>query len=302
LIPLKKMQKQLIVPLSGRGERLDKFLRDNLAEISRTKLHLLIERGMILINGAAKRPSYRLKENEAIIINIEEEKKEILKPFQLSVKIIYEDEDIIIVEKPTAISVHPPSAGVDNALVNALLYMGKKLSAINPQRPGVVHRLDKETSGVMVLAKNDRSHLGLIRQFASRKVKKEYLAIGWGEAKESLTVDLPLARDKKNRLKMRISFLGAKAAYTYIEIKQRLKGATLFLLKPVTGRMHQLRVHLKFLGFPIVGDKKYGIKDDYDELFLHAHKLGIYHPRTNEFMEFLSPVPERFEKFINTHR
>lgn len=296
------MQKKLIVPPDAQGERLDKFLHTHLEAISRTKINTLIETEKIRVNGTIKKPSYRLKAKEEIDVIFEEVKKDLLKPFAFQVKIIYEDDDILVVDKPSGLVVHPPNPAASNTLVNALLYMDKSLSGINPYRPGVVHRLDKETSGVMVLAKNDKSHLNLVGQFSARKVKKEYLAIVWGKLeKEQLRINLPLTRDTKNRLKMKVSFLHSKKAYTEVNVKENLGAATLLLLKPLTGRMHQLRVHLKFLGFSIVGDKKYGIKDDYSQLFLHAQRLGFYHPAKGDFVEFESPMPERFEKFIREH-
>jgi 23S rRNA pseudouridine1911/1915/1917 synthase len=297
------MEKKLNVPPDAKGARLDKFLHNNLEAVSRTKINKLISQEKVLINGAPKKPSYRLKINDEISIILAEEKKDLLKPFDFKVKIIYEDSDVIVVDKPDNLTVHPPNPAVFETLVNALLYMGKSLSGINPQRPGVVHRLDKETSGVMVLAKNDKSHLKLIEEFAKRQVKKEYLAIAWGSLiKDHLAIDLPLSRDIKNRLKMRVSFLRAKNAYTEVIVKERLKGGVLLLLKPLTGRMHQIRVHLKFMGLPIVGDKKYGIKDNYSQLFLHAQRLGFYHPVKGNFVEFESPMPERFEKFIKEYK
>jgi 23S rRNA pseudouridine1911/1915/1917 synthase len=151
----------------------------------------------------------------------------------------------------------------------------------------------------MVLAKNNRSHLNLVEQFRQRKIRKDYLAIVWGKVeKDRLAIDLPLKRDEKNRLKMKVSFLQSKKAYTEFEVRERFKDSTLLSLKLLTGRMHQLRVHLKFLEFPIVGDKKYGIKDDCKDLFLHAYKLGLYHPQQGNFIEFTSPIPGRFKEFI----
>jgi len=285
------------------GERLDRFLQQNLKSVSRTKFNLLIKEGGVLVNGQLKKPNYRIKEKDIISVEIDEEKKDVLKPFKFEVNIIYEDSDILVVDKPIDIVVHPPQASVQDTLVNALLYMKKELSSINSRRPGVVHRLDRETSGCLVLAKNNFTHLNLVEQFRERKIKKEYRAIVWGIVnKDRLVADLPLRRDEKNRLKMKVSFLQSKSAYTEFTVKERLYGSTFMSINLLTGRMHQIRVHLKFLGFPIVGDKKYGIKDDYNELFLHAHKLGLYHPRTEKFMEFTSPIPERFTEFIEKHK
>jgi 23S rRNA pseudouridine1911/1915/1917 synthase len=297
------MKKELIVPKELAGERLDKFLSKEIDFISRTKMHTLIKKGDILINGKVKKPSYNLKENDLVCINIEQEvKKDKLKPYKFDVNIIYEDDDVIIVDKPAHLVVHPPQEGYNETLVNALLYMGKELSTINDLRRGVVHRLDKATSGVMVLAKNDFAHLNLVQQFKERKVKKEYRALCWGETKQKhLVIDLPLRRDEKNRLKMKVGFTKSKEARTEVEVAQHLKEATYFILRPLTGRMHQIRVHLKFLGYPIVGDKKYGIKDEYSNLFLHAANLGFYQPRTAKFLEFSSPIPKYFEDFITQH-
>ncbi|MCM8819557.1 MAG: RluA family pseudouridine synthase, partial [Candidatus Omnitrophica bacterium] len=262
------------------------------------------EEGAVKINEQVKKPSYRLKANEKISILLPLPKIEYqLKPFKCDIKIIYEDDDIIVVDKPSGLSVHPPNPNMHQSLINALVSMGKDLSTINPQRAGVVHRLDKETTGVMVLAKNNFSHLNLIKQFQKRLVKKTYLAICWGNfIKGNVIVNLPICRDKKNRLKMKIGFINAKEAYTSINVIENLKDSTFLSITPFTGRMHQIRVHLKFLGYPIVGDKKYGIKDGYDYLFLHSHKLGFMHPTKENFIEFSSPMPKIFENFIKMHK
>lgn len=285
------------------GKRLDKFLAEQLPFLSRGKIQGAIEGGLVSVDGKIKKKSsFHLQPDQRISFLIEEEKKA-LRPFEFKVKIIYEDDDIIVVDKPSGLAVHPPSENYYQTLVNALLYLKKDLSTLNPLRPGVVHRLDKETSGVIVLAKNNLSHKNLIEQFKKRKVKKEYRAIVWGKiARDKLSLALPLSRDKRNRLKMKISFFKSKEAYTEIEAIERLKDATFLSLIPHTGRTHQIRVHLKFLGFPIVGDKKYGIKDDYKELFLHAYKLGFFHPKSGKFWEFSSALPERFKEFIREHQ
>lgn len=296
------MEKVLHVSESFHGERLDKFLQSNLLSISRTKFNSLIKQGCVLVQGEIRKPNYRLKNGETITVKIDDNKKDVLKPFKFEVNIIYEDSDLLVINKPTGLTVHPPQESVQDTLVNALLYMKKELSSVNVYRPGVVHRLDKETSGCLVLAKNNFTHLRLVEQFRQRKINKEYLAIAWGNVgKDSIVVDLPLRRDEKNRLKMKVSFTKSKNAHTEFSVKEHLNGAVLLAIKLFTGRMHQIRVHLKFLGLPIVGDKKYGIKDNYTEMFLHAHKLGFYHPRSEKFIEFVSPMPERFDKFIDEH-
>ncbi|MBU1121483.1 MAG: RluA family pseudouridine synthase [Candidatus Omnitrophota bacterium] len=298
------MKQELIVSLDNSGTRLDFFLSKNVESISRTKINELIKKGNVLVDGKVKKPSYILKDNQTVCLSIVEDKsKDFLKPFKLDIPIIFEDDDILIINKPHNLVVHPPQPGINTTLVNALIYMKKELSDLTPLRPGVVHRLDKETSGVMVLAKNNSAYLNIVSQFKARKVKKEYLAVCWGRViKEKIVVDLPLSRDTKNRLKMKVSFTKSKNAYTEIEVLKRFDDATFLKIKPLTGRMHQIRVHLKFLGYPIVGDKKYGIKDSFSDLLLHAHKLGIYHPSKGYFIEFTAPIPVRFNDFMkNKH-
>ena len=295
------IEKTFEVSQNGKGLRLDKFLAGQLGFLSRTKIHALIDKDMVLVDGDAKKASFHLKVGQKVEIKIADEKKE-LKPFDFAVKIIYEDNDIIVIDKPGGLVVHPPQKNYYKTLVNALINLKKELSDINALRPGVVHRLDKETSGVMVMAKNNKAHHALVEQFKQRSVKKVYVAIAWGKpSKNKLSVDLPLGRDIKNRLKMKVSFLRSKTAHSQIETIEALEGATYLRIIPSTGRMHQIRVHLKFLELPIVGDKKYGVKDDFNELFLHAKELSFMHPVTAEPLKFSSPVPERFKEFIKNH-
>lgn len=299
---MKTIKKILTVNEEDCNQRLDKFLSAQLQPFSRTKIHHLIKDGSILVNDKKRKVSFRLKKLQQITINIKEEKNK-LKPFDFPVKIIYEDDDIIIVDKPLGLVVHPPRMSSHNALVNALIHLKKELAPVSTLRPGIVHRLDKETSGVMVVVKNKFSYDNLVAQFKERTVLKEYRAIAWGNLKEEkMLVDLPLNRDKKNRLKMKIDLSGEKEARTDIEIIERLKDSLYLSLKPHTGRMHQIRVHLKFLNLPIVGDKKYGVKDTYNELFLHAKSLSFFHPRSKKHLKFNSPVPARFKKFLKENK
>ena len=297
------MKKILVVEEEHLGKRLDKFLSSQLVSLSRTKIHSLIKEGLVLIDSKLKKSSFLISPGQQISIILKEEKKE-LKPFDFKVKIIYEDSDLIVVDKPSGLVVHPPQEGYHKTLVNALVFLKKELSSsANTLRPGVVHRLDKETSGAMVLAKNEYSYNSLVGQFKERKVFKKYRAIVWGRIKkEKMLIDLPLTRDTKNRLKMKVSFLKAKQARTDLEVLTHLEDSTYLSLKPQTGRMHQIRVHLKFLGFPIVGDKKYGIKDNYNELFLHAKELRFTHPREAKLLKFQSQLPDKFSKFIEEHK
>ena len=292
---LLKMEKNIPTVKANIGRRLDSFLAESLSGLSRGKIQKLIKSGGIRIGGEPRKCDYRLRENDDISIITIKEPDTTLSPYPLNIDIIYEDDDIIIVNKPYDLVVHPPYQGYRHSLVNALIYMGRKLSDINTLRRGIVHRLDKETTGVMVVAKNNFSQLHLIEQFKAREVKKEYRAIVWGVIKQdSFRIDLPLKRDSRHRIKMKISMLGAKNAITGVKVIRRFSQATSLELKPSTGRMHQLRVHLSFLGYPILGDKKYGRKDNFVNLFLHAYRLNFYHPRTNKLLEFQAPLPQWF--------
>ena len=293
------MKKSIKIKKEKENERLDKFIAEHLPNLSRTKIkkHILLKN--IVVNAEGKKPSYLLRENDIISITINPDDEFKLKPFAFKLNVLYEDKDIIVIDKPENLVVHPPNRNYHKTLINALLFMDKELSSLDSYRPGVVHRLDKETSGVIVLAKNDQAYLNIVSQFKQRAVKKEYRAIVWGLIKENrLKVNLPLKRDRRNRLKMKVGLTGAKEAQTEIRVLERFTDSTFISLKPLTGRMHQIRVHLKFLGYPIVGDKKYGRKDKFNSLFLHSYSLGFSHPRTNEVLKFLSPLPERFKDFI----
>jgi len=297
------MKKHLIVGEEDIGQRLDKFLSNRLDFLSRTKINNIIKDGLVLIDKQKRKASFIVCQGQQISIILKEEKKE-LKPFDFAVKIIYEDDDVIVVDKPSGLVVHPPQEGYNQTLVNALIYLKKELSpSADNLRPGVVHRLDKETSGVIVLTKNENSYNNLVAQFKARTISKEYRAIVWGKVnKEKMLIDLPLTRDTKNRLKMKVSFLKAKQARTNLEVLTRLEDSTYLSLRPRTGRMHQIRVHLKFLGFPIVGDKKYGLKDDYKRLFLHAKEISFSHPRNSKVLKFESTLPDIFPNFMTDHK
>jgi len=293
------VRKELCVDKKNRGLRLDKFVALNSSNLSRTRIGKMIERGEILVNGEKKKSSYTVKEKDKVVVSLLYEEIKILKPYPVTVDILYEDNDIIVVNKPKDLVVHPPKEGCQRTLVNALIYMGKKLSSVNPARPAIVHRLDKETTGVMVLAKNNYSHLKLIKEFRERKVKKEYRAMVWGVFKEDdVSVELPLKRHERNRLKMKVSMFKSKQAITHIKVLKRLSDSTYVQLLISTGRTHQIRVHMNFLGYPIVGDKKYGRKDNFGTLFLHSFRLGFRHPSNREFMEFEAPLPDWFNRFM----
>ena len=285
------------------GVRLDKFLALKLTSLSRNKLHELIAKGQVFVNSKAQKPSFKLKGNEEIRV-LEDAPSVGILPCDLDIKIIYEDDSVIVVDKPYGVTVHPANKNMHNTLVNALVGKGKALSQVDPNRPGVVHRLDKETSGLMVLACTNEAHYNLVNQFRERKVNKIYQAMVWGVLpQDTMRVDMPLGRDKANRTKMKIGFIGSKDARTDIKVLKRFEDSTYVELKIHTGRMHQIRVHMKFLGYPVVGDLKYGLrKSEYKEMLLHAVKLGFSHPETGKYLEFTSPLPQRFLDFVATRK
>ncbi|MCF7873528.1 MAG: RluA family pseudouridine synthase [Candidatus Omnitrophica bacterium] len=288
--------------IAGRDEdkkRLDKFLSSQLSDISRSKIASLIKKGFVKVNQQFLKGSYLLSTNDKVEIKIPEVDQR-LKPYNKPVTVLWEDESLLAVYKPQGLVVHPHGQNKDKTLINALLYKEKQLSDIDPERPGVVHRLDKETSGVIILAKNNKVHKLLVEQFKNRQVQKEYYALVWGQPKnDQFEVNLSLRRNKKNRLKMEVGLSNSKSAHTKIKVLQRLDNKTSLLsVSPKTGRMHQIRVHLSFLGYPIAGDKKYGKKDNYKNLFLHAYRIKIKHPIAGNFLEFKAELPEYFKKLI----
>ncbi|PLV59189.1 RluA family pseudouridine synthase [Thermotoga sp. KOL6] len=291
------------------GWRLDQFLKEKTpAWISRSMIQKAIKEGKVKVNGQIRKPSYKLKEGDLVEVDLPERPKEpTVQPEEIDLKILYEDRDIIVIDKPGDMIVHPVPSKLSGTLVNALLHHCNDLQGIGGKlRPGIVHRLDKETSGVIVVAKNDFSHQALSKQFKDRRVKKTYILLARGCIKnDEGIIELPLARHPILRIKMTVSENGKEAITIYRVLKRFDDIATLVLAFPKTGRTHQIRVHMKSLGHPIMGDKIYG-KYKEDEIFgikrqmLHALKLGFFHPRTEEWMEFVSPLPEDFKEAIRS--
>jgi len=295
------MEKQTIIvePVAD-GERIDVFLAKNLTGFSRTKVQALIKDGFVLLNNKAVKPNYCLKADEEITIVFPAPSTSGLAAENIPFDILYEDDDVIVLDKPAGLVVHPGAGNEAATLVNALLYHGAPLSDVNPQRPGIVHRLDKETSGVMVVAKNNPAHLELAKQFSAHTIKRRYIALVKGrmEYKEGF-IDLPIGRHPLYRKKMAISFEpNTRQAQTRYRTLQRFSGYSLVELFPQTGRTHQLRVHLAHLKHPILGDGKYGNKNDFPRLALHAKDLGFLHPQKKQFLEFSSPLPSQMREAI----
>lgn len=284
------------------GERLDAFLADMMAELSRTAIKELITSGQVWVDGQIRKPSYRLKEGEEVLIDLPEARPVSIEPQNLPLEIIYQDQDIAVVNKPKGMVVHPAHGNWDHTMVNALLYHIKDLSGINGQlRPGIVHRLDKDTSGVMVVAKHDQAHRSLAEQIKEHSMKREYQALVHGIIKENLgTIEAPIGRSRTDRKKMAVTKDGKPAISRY-RVLERFHNYSLVQVSLLTGRTHQIRVHFSYIKHPVVGDPVYGPAKQHLELdsqALHACILGFRHPRTDEYMEFSSPLPPVFKEAL----
>ena len=285
------------------GVRLDVYLTDILEDKSRSFIQNIIEDGNVLVNGILKKSNYKVKKGDIIDVSIEEPKELTIVPQPISLHILYEDSDLIVVNKPQGMVVHPASGIYKDTLVNALLYHCKDLSGINGiLRPGIVHRIDKDTSGILVVAKNDYAHIKLSEQLKEHSMKREYIALAEGVIKEDEgIVDKPLARDPVQRIKIAVSSSGRRAV-THFRVLKRYDNYTLIKCILETGRTHQIRVHMAYIRHPLVGDPVYGYKKQKFNLngqMLHAEILGFIHPRTGEYMEFQVDPPEHFKEIIS---
>ena len=295
----------MIVEINDSGKRIDKYLNEN-TEYTRSKIQKMIENGNILVNDVKVKDSYKVKENDYITIEALEETTDIL-PENIPLDIYYEDDDLIVVNKPSGMVVHPAPGNYTGTLVNALIYHTNNLSKVNTNiRPGIVHRIDADTSGLLLVAKNDKSHNILAAAIQKKEVVREYIALVEGIIMEdTATIDAPIGRDKKDRKKMTVTSENSKDAVTHIRVLERYKDSTLIRCKLETGRTHQIRVHLSYIGHPVVNDPVYGHKKLIDKDFgqmLHAEKLGFVHPTTKEYMEFIAEPPKRFQEILNIYK
>lgn len=288
------------------GERLDTFLTGEFEDLSRSLVKNLIDDNKVEVDGQFRKASYRLKVGEEVKVIIPKPREFKIEPQNIPLNIIYEDEDIVIVDKPKDMVVHPAPGNTENTLVNALLYHVKELSDINGEvRPGIVHRLDKDTSGIMVVAKNNIVHENLALQIKYHSINREYMALVHGVIKENLgTIDAPIGRSKVDRKKMAVVAEGRHAVSDY-QVVERFNNYTLVKVKLITGRTHQIRVHFSYINHSVVGDPLYGSGKKHfnlDSQALHAHLLGFVHPRTGEYMEFQSPLPRYMEDILEKLR
>ena len=285
-----------------KGKRVDVFLAENMNEISRSYVQKLIDEDMLLVNSKKVKSSYKLNSGDEIIFTLKEAETLQALPEDIDIDIIYQDKDIVVVNKAKGMVVHPAVGNSHKTLVNALMFHVKDLSSINGVvRPGIVHRIDKDTSGILVIAKNDEAHRKLSEQLKKHSMDREYYALVDGIIKKDEgTINKAIGRDKNNRLKMGINEDG-KEAITHFKVLKRYKNTTLIKCKLETGRTHQIRVHMASIGYPIVEDPLYQSKKNSEKAkgqMLHAAKLGFIHPRSEEFISFRTPVNEEFKKLL----
>ena len=281
--------------------RVDKYLSE-ITEYSRSIIGKMLNSGDILVNGTIVKPSFLVHMGDVIEIVREYENTSDVVPTRMDLDIVYEDEDIIVINKPTGVVVHPGSGNSENTLANGLMYYTQNLSDINGEnRPGIVHRLDKDTSGLMLVAKSNKAHEILADDFKVHAVKREYVALLCGvlphnEAK----IDAPIGRDETNRKKMTVTAKNSKSAITYLKVLKRYQNHTLVSLHLETGRTHQIRVHMKYIGYPVFNDPVYGhqVIQEVGQ-FLHSKTIDFVHPITKEPMHFESVLPTYFENYLN---
>ncbi len=280
--------------------RIDDFLTKEL-NLSRSKIQKMIKNNYVLVNNKPTKNSYLIKQDDIIEFEYIKEINE-LKPTKMDLKIVYEDEDVLVVDKDNGVVVHPALGNKENTLVNGLIYYTKNLSKINDEfRPGIVHRIDAYTTGLLMIAKNDEAHLSLAKQLEEKTITRKYIALVWGVIEHDTgTIDAPIGRDLLDRKKMAVTATNSKEAITHFKVLERFKNATLIELKLETGRTHQIRVHMNYIKHPVVNDPVYGHRKLIDNTgqCLHAYLLGFIHPRTKQYLEFKSELPECFKNIL----
>ena len=297
-------QETMVVTEELVGVRLDKVLNESFEEHSRSYLQQLIKDGNVLINGKVEKANYKCRLNDRIELTVPEPEALDVVPEEMDLEIIFQDDCVIVVNKPENMVVHPAPGSMSGTLVNGLMAQVTDLSGINGVlRPGIVHRIDKDTSGLLMVAKNDMAHESLVNQLVEKTVTRRYIALVHGVIPhDNGTIDAPIGRDPKDRKKMTV-VEGGKHAVTHFKVLKRFADFTLIECRLETGRTHQIRVHMRYIGFPLAGDPQYGprktIGADHGQ-FLHAQVLGFNHPKTGEYMEFFAPLPEYFEDVLKS--
>ncbi|MBR7091029.1 MAG: RluA family pseudouridine synthase [Clostridia bacterium] len=297
-------KRQMVVNADYEKVRLDVYLSEQFTEITRSAIKKLITDGKVLVNSKQQKAGYVLRENDIVDIEIPQVQVDTVGAEDIPLDIVYEDNDLLVINKAQGMTVHPASTVKSGTLVNALLYKVKELSSINGEyRPGIVHRLDKDTSGLMLVAKNDKAHNNLAKQIADKTCVREYVALVTGVmTKDEGEVETLIARDPKNRLRMAVMHNGTgRVAKTRYWVEKRFRKYTLVAFRLATGRTHQIRVHTKYLGYPIVGDTLYNTNKDKFNLsgqLLHSRHIEFRHPTTGEWMKFDVGLPEYFESVL----
>ena len=298
-----------VIEQEDKGKRIDIFVAEVLEEgISRSRVQKLAEQGFLKVNEKAVKSNYKLHEKDVVVFTIPEIQPVEIVPENIALDIVYEDEDVIVVNKPQSMVVHPAPGHMTGTLVNGLLYHCKNnLSGINGiQRPGIVHRIDKDTSGILVVAKNDKAHQSLAMQLAEHSITRKYHAVVFHAVKqESGTVNQPIGRNPKDRKKMAVTKKNSRHAITHYTVLERLGNYTYIQAQLETGRTHQIRVHMSYIGHPLLGDTVYGPKKQPFSLCgqaLHAKVLGFIHPTTKKYMEFETPLPQYFVALLEKLR
>lgn len=291
----------MIIKVEDNFSRLDSFLIDKLS-MSRSKIQSMIKNGDILVNGSSIKSSYIVKIDDVIEVNFRDEEVISANAEKMDLDIVYEDDDVIVVNKANGVVVHPAVGNTSGTLVNGLLYHSKSLSSINGEfRPGIVHRIDAYTTGLLMVAKNDKAHEFLARQLEEKTTHRKYIALVWGVIpNDTGTIDAPIGRDVNDRKKMAV-VSGGKHAVTHFKVLKRYKRASLIEVTLETGRTHQIRVHMNYIGHPVVNDPVYGKRKliDNSGQCLHAKELGFVHPTTHKLMMFSSELPECFSNILS---
>lgn len=291
---------KLVITNETSNQRIDQYLSEQL-EYSRSKIQEMIKKSLILVNDKNIKSSYTLKENDEVFVGEPEVEQMDINPEEMDIDIVYEDDDVIVVNKANGVVVHPAVGNYHGTLVNGLLYHSKTLSKKNGEfRPGIVHRIDADTTGLLMIAKNDKAHEVLAKQLEEKTTHRKYLALVWGVLESDTgTINAPIGRDLKDRKKMAIVGNG-KNAITHFKVLERYKNATLIEVILETGRTHQIRVHMNYIEHPVINDPVYGRRKIIDKTgqCLHAMELGFKHPKTGDYLEFKAPVPECFNHIL----
>lgn len=298
-------QIQLTIEEQHDGERIDKVIAELNEQWSRSQVQQWLKEGRVLVNGKAVKPNYKCHVDDEVVISIPDPEPLDVEPEPIPLDIYYEDADVLVVNKPRGMVVHPAPGHMHGTLVNALLAHCKDLSGINGVlRPGIVHRIDKDTSGLLMVAKNDLAHESLVNQLVNKTVTRKYQAIVHGVIPHDYgTIDAPIGRDPRDRQSMAVVENG-KEAVTHFRVLERFEHYTFVECQLETGRTHQIRVHMKYIGYPLAGDPKYGPRKTLpiDGQALHAGVLGFHHPRTGEYLQFEAPIPHEFERLLDMLR